>query len=314
MSKKIVIALGGNAILRPGQKGLYEEQVENVYITCKQIADMSKNGYKIVVTHGNGPQVGNILIQNDSAKDTVPVMPLEVCGAESQGMIGYMIQQNLRKVFAEKNMNKQIATILTQVEVDENDNAFKEPSKPVGMFYTEEEAKKEMIEKGEKWIEDSGRGWRKVVPSPKPKDIVEKDIIKMLFEKEILVVASGGGGIPVIKKDNASYVGVEAVIDKDWAAEKLAYEIDADILVILTDVSNVMINYKQENEKKLGKITLEEAKKYMQEGHFKKGSMGPKVSACISFVEKTNKKAIITSLENALKALEGEAGTIFTSN
>lgn len=312
MKKNIVIALGGNAILQPGQKGCYAEQLHNVEITCDQIVELVKKGYNLAIAHGNGPQVGNIIVQNEAAQGQVPPMPLHVLGAESQGMIGYMIQNRLLKSLRENGLDKEVATVITQVEVAENDDAFLNPSKPVGMFFSKEEAHRAMIEKNEIWIEDSGRGWRKAVASPKPKDIVEKKAIKEMLHNGVMVISAGGGGIPVIKKEDGSYEGIEAVIDKDLAAEKLACEINADILMILTDVPNVMLNYKQENEVSLKKITVEELKKYFVDGHFKKGSMEPKVKACIGFVEATKKKAIITSLNNVNEAIEGKTGTIIT--
>lgn len=308
MKKKIVIALGGNAILQPGQRGTYEEQMYNIEVACKQIVELIKKGFQVVVTHGNGPQVGNILIQNEKGAEQVPKMPLSVCGAESQGMIGYMIQQTLRKTLIENGYKNEVATVITQVAVSKDDPSFKNPSKPVGPFYSEEKARAEMA-KGEAWIEDAGRGWRKVVPSPEPKMIVEAGIIRKLVNEEVLVIASGGGGIPVVEASKDIYIGVDAVIDKDLAGQRLAVDIGADLFVILTDVSGVAINYKKENETWLRNITLEEVHAYETEGHFKKGSMGPKVKACVKFVELTNKPAIISSLDKLVEAVEDKAGT-----
>jgi len=312
MGQNIVIALGGNAILQPGQKGNYAEQLHNVEKTCDQIVELVKKGFNLSIAHGNGPQVGNIIVQNEMAQGRVPSMPLYVLGAESQGMIGYMIQNRLSKALKENALDKQVATVITQVEVAEQDDAFLNPSKPVGMFFSQEEARRAMAEKNETWIEDSGRGWRKVVASPKPKDIVEKKIIRKMMDDGILVISTGGGGIPVIKKEDGSYEGIEAVIDKDLAAEKLACEIGADILMILTDVPNVMLNYRQEDEIRLEKITVDELRRHLEEGHFKKGSMEPKVKACIDFVETTKQKAIITSLDQVNEAVAGKKGTIIT--
>lgn len=308
MKKKIVIALGGNAILQPGQKGTYEEQLLNIEIACRQIVELVKKGFQIVITHGNGPQVGNILIQNEEGSGQVPKMPLYVCGAESQGMIGYMIQQSLKKALVQNGYNNEVVTVITQVAVDKNDPAFRNPSKPVGPFYSEEKAKAE-IARGESWIDDAGRGWRKVVPSPEPKMIVEAGVIKKLVNEGVVVIASGGGGIPVIEESKDTYIGVDAVIDKDLAGQRLAVDIGADTFVILTDVSGVAINYKKENETWLGDITLEEVYRYEVEGHFKKGSMGPKVKACAKFVEITKKPAIISSLDKLVDAIEDKAGT-----
>lgn len=310
--KRVVVALGGNAILQRGQKGTYEEQLANVRKTSEQIAGMILSGkYQVVITHGNGPQVGAILLQNDAgeAKFGVPAMPMDVCGAESQGLIGYMIQQCLKEIFVKAGRpDIPVATVVTQVLVDKNDPAFKNPSKPVGPFYTEEEAKKIAKEKNWAVINDAGRGWRRVVPSPDPIAIIEKEPIIQLIDAHTVPIASGGGGIPVIEEDG-KLVGVEAVIDKDLAGERLAEAVDADILLILTDVNGVAINYGKPNEKWLRRMTVEEAKRYMQEGHFAKGSMGPKVQAAIRFIEWGGERAIIASLDHAVDAIEGKAGT-----
>ncbi len=309
---RIVVALGGNAILKPGQKGTYEEQLENVKNTTKQIAEMVKEGHEIIITHGNGPQVGAVLLQNEGGEKlyNVPSMPMDVCGAETQGFIGYMIQQSLINEFIKKGIDKSVATVVTQVLVSKDDPAFSNPTKPVGPFYTKEEAEKRQKEHpNEVWIEDAGRGYRRVVPSPDPKAIVEKNAINCLVSSGSIVIASGGGGIPVIKEKDGTYKGVEAVIDKDLAGERLAQEVNADILLILTDVPNAYINYKKENEKALGEIKVEELEKYQEEGHFKAGSMGPKVKAAIRFVKDGGKMAIITALEKAIDALSKKAGT-----
>ncbi len=309
MSKRVVVALGGNAILQPGQKGTAEEQFENVKKTCSQIVKMVEAGYEVVITHGNGPQVGVILIQNEKGSDSVPAMPLDICGAESQGLIGYMIQQSLRNEFAKRGIQREVATIVTQVLVSKDDPAFQNPTKPIGPFYTEEEAKKRAAEKNETWIEDSGRGWRKVVPSPDPIGIVEKEAVATLVGSGAIVIASGGGGIPVIKMEDGTLKGVEAVIDKDLAGERLAQDVNADIFLILTDVSHAMINFRTPQEKAIEEITVEELEKYQAEGHFKAGSMGPKVKAALRFVKGGGKAAVISSLDNALDALEGKVGT-----
>lgn len=306
--KTIVIALGGNAILQPGQKGYAEEQIENVYKTCKQIASMIKKGYEVVITHGNGPQVGNILIQNIAGAEKVPAMPLDICGAESQGQIGYMMQQQLTNILLGMGIKTPVVTLVTQMVVDREDPAFKNPTKPVGPFYTREYAENAMKQKGESWIEDAGRGWRKVVPSPKPIRIVEIDAILSLIDKDCIVIANGGGGIPVVEEEGI-YKGVEAVIDKDFGGERLAFDVEADTFMILTDVPRVYINYNKPDQKQLDEVTLKEIQEYQREGHFKAGSMGPKVEACRRFVANGGKQAIITSLDTALEALEGKAGT-----
>ncbi|KPU46337.1 carbamate kinase 1 [Oxobacter pfennigii] len=307
-SKTIVIALGGNAILMPGQKGTAEEQMENVNKTCVQVAQMVKKGMRVVITHGNGPQVGNILIQNGSATERVPAMPLYICGAQSQGLIGYMIQQQLVNKFQEMGIEKSVVTLVTQMVVDKEDAAFKNPSKPIGLFYSKEYAQKAMDEKGEYWIEDSGRGWRKVVPSPEPIRIVEIDCILNLINNGSIVIANGGGGIPVIENEG-KYKGIEAVIDKDFGGAKLALYVNADAFMILTDVPKVYINYKKPEQKPLDEVSVDEIERLQKEGHFKAGSMGPKVEACRRFVTAGGKRAIITSLDTALEALEGKAGT-----
>jgi len=309
---RIVAALGGNAILQLGQKGTYEEQLANIKKTAKHLANMiMSKKYQVIITHGNGPQVGAILLQNDAGQATfnVPAMPMDVCGAESQGLIGYMIQQSLRDIFAEGGRpDIPVATVVTQVIVDKNDPAFKNPTKPVGPFYTEEVAKKLAKEKNWMVISDAGRGWRRVVPSPDPKNIAEKVAIRAMIDAHVVPIVSGGGGIPVIE-ENSKLKGVEAVIDKDLAGERVAEAVDADVFLILTDISGAAINYRKPDEKWLRKITVAEAKKYLQEGQFAKGSMEPKMLAAIRFIEWGGKRAIITSLDKAHDAIEGKTGT-----
>jgi carbamate kinase len=308
----VVAALGGNAILQPGQKGTYEEQLANVKKTAKHLANMiMSKKYQVIITHGNGPQVGAILLQNDAgyAAFNVPAMPMDVCGAESQGLIGYMIQQSLREIFVEGGRpDIPVATVVTQVIVDRNDPAFENPTKPVGPFYTEEVAKKLAKEKNWTVISDAGRGWRRVVPSPDPKDIAEKEAIRAMIDAHVVPIVSGGGGIPVVE-ENGKLKGVEAVIDKDLAGERVAEAVDADVLLILTDVNGAAINYRKPDEKWLRKITVAEAKKYMREGQFAKGSMEPKMLAAIRFIEWGGKRAIITSLDKAHDAIESKTGT-----
>ena len=311
--KVTVIALGGNAILQPGQRGTFAEQMKNVETTCQQLAQMVESGkYKIIITHGNGSQVGNLLLQNETAKDVAAPMPLYVCGAESQGLIGYMMQQTLHNLLVDEGKGGiPIATVVTQVVVDKEDQAFQNPTKPVGPFYSEEEAKKLQSEKGYHIKEDAGRGWRRVVPSPDPIEIFEKEAVRQLVEARSIVIASGGGGIPVLK-EGEKLVGVDAVIDKDLAGERLAVDVEAKIFLILTDVDQVKLNYKTPEEKGLSQITVEEAKRYHAEGHFAKGSMEPKVRAAIRFIEAGGERAIITSLDKAVAALDGKAGTTIT--
>lgn len=311
----VVVALGGNAILQPGQRGTFAEQMANVRATCEQLAQMVTSGkYKLVITHGNGPQVGNILLQNEAGKAVAAPMPLDVCGAESQGLIGYMIQQTLHNVLAENGHGDvPIATVVTQVVVDRNDPAFQNPTKPVGPFYTEREAKQLAAEKGYTVKDDAGRGWRRVVPSPDPLEIFEKEAVRTLLRNHVIVVASGGGGIPIIREDGAIR-GIEAVIDKDLAGERLAVDVGAETFLILTDVEQVKLHYRTPQEKALSRMSLAEAKKYLAEGHFAKGSMEPKVRAAIRFLEAGGRRAIITSLDKALAALAGQAGTTITKD
>ncbi len=305
---RVLVALGGNAILQRGQKGNAAEQRENVQKTVTQIVRMIRAGHEVVVTHGNGPQVGAILIQNELGSSSVPAMPMDVCGAESQGLIGYMFCQSFHNTLAAEGIHThEPVCLVTQVQVDPSDPAFVHPTKPVGPFYTEEAAKKRMDATGETWIDDAGRGWRRVVPSPDPKSIVEKDVINALLEKGFIVIASGGGGIPVIRNQDGTYQGVEAVIDKDLAGERLAAAVNADLLMILTDVPRVAIHYNSPNQKWLENVTVSEMEQLEKEGHFKAGSMGPKVRAAVRFVRNGGDRAVIASLEEALEALGGKS-------
>ncbi|MEG0778711.1 MAG: carbamate kinase [Oscillospiraceae bacterium] len=312
--KKVVIALGGNALQKPGEPATSENEQKNILVTAEHISEIIKNGYKVIVTHGNGPQVGRILLQNEAAKEITPPMPMDVCGAMTQGMIGYHIQQGLSNVLSSKGLVKPVCTVVTQVEVCRDDPAFQNPSKPVGAFYTEAEAQKLVDEKGYAMKKDANRGYRRVVPSPLPRNVVEIDTIKMLVDNDVVVVTVGGGGIPVVK-ENGEFVGVEAVIDKDFASEVIAEQLDADILMILTEVESACINFGTENSQALHRVTVDEMIKHAEDGQFAPGSMLPKVQAIIKFVQsKPNRIAIITSLESALAGLAGEKGTIVFSN
>ena len=311
--KKLVIALGGNALQEAGKPATAQAQLEVVEKTSEYIADIVERGYEVIVAHGNGPQVGRIVIQNEVASASTPAMPFDVCGAMSQGMIGYHIQQGLSKVLRHRGINKNVVTIVTQVVVDKDDPKFKAPSKPIGPFYTEEEAKAIAAEKGYTMKEDSGRGWRRVVASPLPVEIVELDAVKTLNDAGFVVVTVGGGGIPVVRNEAGDLEGVAAVIDKDLASEKLARDMDADALVILTAVEKVSINFKKPDQKDLDRMSAAEAKQYIKEGHFAPGSMLPKIEAALNFVEsKPGRIAIITSLDKAVDAIEGRAGTTIT--
>ncbi len=301
---RYVVSLGGNAL---GNNA--EEQKEALIKVADAIVDLIKDKNEVAIVHGNGPQVGMINLAFETSKET-PNMPFPECGAMSEGYIGYHIQNALYNCLKEKGINKTVSTIITQVLVDPNDPLFLNPSKPIGSFYSKEEAEKIASEKGYIMKEDAGRGYRRVVPSPLPIDIIEKESINILMKSGQVVICAGGGGIPVIKKDN-KLEGVAAVIDKDYASSKLADLIDANYLVILTAVDNVYINFKKENEKKLDNVSIKELEKYLNEGHFAKGSMYPKVQACINFVKSgKNKTAIIASLENAKEAFKEKAGTI----
>lgn len=304
MSLKLVVALGGNAILQPGQEGTFEIQKNNIDTASKSLKQIIDAGHQLAIVHGNGPQVGQILQQNELAHDNVPVQPLHALNAQSQGYIGYILQQSLKN----QCPNKNVVSVLTMVEVDLKDPAFHNPEKPIGMFYTQEEAQD--LHATKNWVmgEDAGRGYRRLVPSPKPVRIIEKDTVKALLEMDTVVISTGGGGIPVVKTDDGLLQGVAAVIDKDLSALALATEIQSDILMILTDVSNVYINYGKENQEKLEQISVQDLSQHVKNGHFAAGSMGPKVEACIAFA-KTGGTAIICSLDDALLALEGKAGT-----
>lgn len=308
MSKRIVIALGGNAL-----GNTPDQQLKLVRGTAKVIVDMAKEGYEIIVGHGNGPQVGMINLAMDYAANGsagTPYMPFAECGAMSQGYIGYHLQQAIREEMKKQGLERDVVALVTQVLVDSKDDAFNHPTKPVGMFYTKEQAEKIEKEKGFIFTEDAGRGYRRVVPSPLPVEIIELNVIKKLVKDNTIVIATGGGGIPVINTDNG-LKGVDAVIDKDRSSAKLALDLNADMLVILTAVDKVCINYNKPDQVELSELTLDDAERYIKEGQFAKGSMLPKVEACMDFVRKSNgAKALITSLEKAAIALKGQTGTI----
>ena len=311
---KVVIALGGNALEDKNLPSTAEAQLEVVKKTCEYLAEISCAGYEIAIVHGNGPQVGRLLLASETAKDVTPTMPFDVCGAMTQGYIGYHIQQGLKYALAKRNKDIPVVTIVTQVVVSKDDSAFNNPTKPIGMFYTEEEAKRIAKDKGYIVKEDAGRGWRRVVPSPMPEKIIEIDTIKRLWDSSITITC-GGGGVPVIENEDGSLEGIAAVIDKDLAAEKLADDIDADILMILTEVEKVSINYKKPNQQDLSYMTVDEAEKYTQDGHFAPGSMLPKVTAAVKFVkDKPSRKAIITSLYKSIEALNGLTGTVIKND
>lgn len=311
MAEKIVIALGGNALQSGKSEATAEAQLEVVKKTCEYIADISTSGYEVGIVHGNGPQVGRILLASETAKDVTPAMPFDVCGAMSEGYIGYHLQQALKHSLKKRGKDFPVLTVVTQMVVDKEDKGFKNPTKPIGPFYTEEEAKELENTKGYSMKEDAGRGFRRVVASPIPEEIVEIDAIKQLWPTSI-VISCGGGGIPVVKHEDGSLEGVAAVIDKDFAAELLAEEVDADVLMILTEVEKVAVNFNKPDQRDLDELTIEEANKHIADGQFAPGSMLPKVEAAMKFVQSGNgRRAIITSLDKAIDAIEGKTGTVF---
>ncbi len=310
MTKRAVIALGGNALIKPGQKGTIYEQFANTRETVKSIVKIIKDGWDVVLTHGNGPQVGAILLQNQAGRDLVPPMPLGICVAESQGLIGYMIQQCLSNALRKEGIKKDVVTIITQVLVDDNDPAFENPTKPIGPYFDEKQALK-LLKDGYQMTKQKN-GWRIVVPSPDPKAIVEADVIKNLLDDGVIVIAAGGGGMPVVERRGWGLDGREAVVDKDLSAERLAEDIGANVLLILTDVPYVYLNYGSEKQRALKEVKLEEIRKYYEGGHFPAGSMGPKVLAAIRFLENGGERAIIADIDHAWEALKGETGTHIT--
>ncbi len=307
MGKRLVIALGGNAL-----GNTPEEQLELVKNTASTIVDLVEEGYDVVVGHGNGPQVGMVNLAMEFSANNggkTPLMPFPECGSMTQGYIGYHLQQAIQNELAKRKIQRNCAAIVTQVVVDENDEAFQKPTKPVGSFYSKEEAERIASEKGYTFVEDAGRGYRRVVPSPLPVRIVELPMVEQLVENHNIVITVGGGGIPVTESEEG-YKGVAAVIDKDRASSLLALDLKADMLVILTAVEKVSLNYRKDNQIDLDSLTIEEAKKYIEEGHFAPGSMLPKVQSCISYVENSNGTALITSLQKAKEAIQGKTGTL----
>ena len=311
---RIVVALGGNALSLDGKAtAVAQQQVADQ--TTGLLARLVQAGHELAVVHGNGPQIGNIILHEEAINtEKTPTMPVDTCGAMSQGQIGYWLQKAFYNNFQTLGITKSVASIVTQVVVDPNDPAFSNPTKPIGPFYSEQEAKKLAAERGFTVKEDAGRGWRKVVPSPKPIDIIEADLVKMALDSQAILITAGGGGIPVYYQ-NDKLVGLEAVIDKDFAAAKLAEIIEADVLLILTAVDTVKINYGQPNEQTINQMSLDQARQYIAEGQFAPGSMLPKVEASIKFVSTGNgRQAIITTPEGALEALNGQIGTKITQN
>ena len=307
---KLVVAIGGNALLPAGEKGDAASQMRRIEETSGRLADLVQTGHEIIVTHGNGPQVGNILLQNEESRHIVPAMPLDVVGAESQAQIGYMIAQTLRNEFARRRVKRGVACVITQVLVDPADPAFQNPTKPIGPYYAREDEIIVKRAKGWKMVYDKRGGWRRVVPSPQPVDVLEKDVILHLVTDGdgSVVIAAGGGGIPVIRKDG-KLVGVEAVIDKDFAASILARAIGWTHLVVATDVPKVALDFGKPTQRFLDRLTLAEAKKHLADGQFPPGNMGPKIQAAIEFLEAGGEQVLVAQLEDLVAAVSGKAGT-----
>ncbi len=307
--KLAVVAVGGNSLILDKKHQTVADQYDAACKTMTHVADMIEEGYNVVLTHGNGPQVGFILLRGEIARSQIHPVPLDSCGADTQGAIGYNFQMALGNEFKKRGINKPVVTVVTQVLVDKNDKSFQNPTKPIGQFYSEAEAKERMAKDGWDMVEDAGRGWRRVVASPIPLEIIEENAIKALTEKGFCVVAVGGGGIPVVKDENGMLKGAAAVIDKDFASSLLASNIKADVFIVSTAVEKACLNFGKPDEKPLDKVTVAELEKYCEEGHFKPGSMLPKCQAIIKFIKNGGKHAIITNPENLAKAVKGEAGT-----
>jgi carbamate kinase len=312
--KLAVIAIGGNSLIKDKYHQTVEDQYQAAKETASHIADMIEAGWDVAIGHGNGPQVGFILRRSEIAHrmDGMHLVPLDVCGADTQGAIGYALQQNLQNDLKRRGIQKSVATVITQVLVDQEDPGFKIPTKPIGGFMDEDEARHRAQDMGWTVVEDAGRGWRRVVPSPMPKEVVELKAVKVLINAGVVVITVGGGGIPVIKTGDGQYVGMAAVIDKDFASSLLAQEIQAELLMISTAVEKVALNFGKPNQKWVDRMTVAEAKQYLDEGiHFAKGSMAPKIQAITWFLEAGGKQAIVTNPENIGRALRGETGTLF---
>jgi carbamate kinase len=306
---RVVIALGGNALILPGERGTLEEQRRHLRQAMAQTADLVTSGFASVITHGNGPMVGHLLLQMECARELVPPMPLFICDADSEGGLGFLIQQSLVNELHRRGKERGVITVVTQVEVSPDDPSFQAPDKPIGPFYSAEEAEKLRVERGWHLLEDAGRGWRRVVPSPRPLTIIEQAIISYLLEGGFIVIAAGGGGVPVVRLPNGDLVGVEAVIDKDRASAVLAREISADLLIFLTAVEYVYLNYGKPGQRPLARLTCAEARHYLQEGHFAPGSMAPKIESAVDFLSQGGKRVLITQPESLAQALQGLSGT-----
>ena len=312
-SRLTVLAIGGNSLIKDKNHIALSSQYEAVQETSKYIAELIAKGLSMVITHGNGPQVGFLYRRGELARPELPLIPLDICGADTQGAIGYMIQKALLNEFRERGIVKKVTVVVTQTVVDRDDPSFGRPTKPIGSFMSEEEALANKKEFGWQVVEDAGRGFRRVVPSPIPREIIELDVIKLLVESGYIVVAAGGGGIPVIRNEQGDLEGVEAVIDKDLGSSLLARNLGADTFIISTAIDSVYLDFGKENQRPIRRGTLPEIRRYLAEGHFKPGSMKPKIEAIIQFLENGGEKAIITTPENVLRAVKGEAGTTITN-
>jgi carbamate kinase len=304
-----VVAVGGNSLIKDKARKTIQDQYQSAAESMSHIADMIQQGWNVVITHGNGPQVGFILRRSEISKHELHEVPLDYCGADSQGAIGYMFDQALDAEFKARGLDKKVVTVVTRTVVNRDDPAFQNPTKPIGSFMDQAEAKQRMEQEGWVVVEDAGRGYRRVVPSPIPERIVEADAIRTLIEAGFVVVGVGGGGIPVIKNHMGKLQGVEAVIDKDFSSSLLATVIQADLFLITTAVEKVALNFNRPNQVWLDRMTLEEARRYSEEGHFAKGSMGPKIAAIIRYIESGGQRALITNPDNITRALAGKTGT-----
>ncbi len=311
-SRLAVLAIGGNSLIKDKSHIALSSQYEAVQETAKYIAELIAEGLNVVITHGNGPQVGFLYRRGELARSELPLIPLDICGADTQGAIGYMIEMALLNEFRRMGISKRIVAVVTKTIVHRNDPSFHHPTKPIGSFMSEGEAVTHMKELGWQVLEDAGRGFRRVVPSPIPKEIIELGVIRLLVDHDHVVIAAGGGGVPVIRNEQGGLEGVEAVIDKDLGSSLLARNLGADIFIITTAVDSVYLNFGEEGQKPIARATVSEIKKYMGEGHFKPGSMKPKIEAVIQFLEGGGEEAIITSPENLLRAVKGDAGTTIT--
>lgn len=312
MAETLVIAIGGNAILKEGQRGTVEEQFANVKACCGPIVDLYAKGYRIILVHGNGPQVGNILLQVEAASDTVAPQTIDLCGAQTQGQLGYMLQRSVHNIFKERNVPGKITSVVTQVIVDKDDPAFENPTKPIGPFYTEERARELQKELPDAvFKEDAGRGWRRVVASPVPQRIIERDSVRALLNQSHIVVTGGGGGIPIAVEEDR-YIGVEAVVDKDLVASIIARDLEADKLIILTGVDQVFVDFGKPTQRPIFRMTEDEAKAYMADGQFPEGSMKPKIEAALGYLASGGREVVITSIDKLAEAMEGTSGTVIS--